>query len=170
MLRPGSLRSCLCPFLGPLDPPDVCAATVDTMIKRIEHAVRRGSHNHQVMLVFMGRHDRLVWRDIHVDLGAPPDASWDVNPGLDRESDARDDHPLLSRLEIVELWPGAVEIARIDRMAGPMSEIFSVSARFDHTTCHVVDLRAPQRLAVSNARRHELDRRIARILDGVPDL
>jgi hypothetical protein len=127
------------------------------------------SDDQQLVLVLTRRHDRFARREIHVDLAAHADLARDVDAGLDRERYAGHEQPFLSRLEIVEMWPRTVQIARVDRVPGTVREILAVAALLDHRARRIVHVGPAEWLVRLCLGAHERDRGVARVAHRIPD-
>src|SRR5512139_2877468 len=76
-------------------------------------------------------HPRAVVREEHVDLGAHAEPLvGQVDAGLDREAEPRDERPRVVRLEVVEVRAVAVD-AGLDGMAGAVDELLPEAGRLD---------------------------------------
>src|SRR4029079_702828 len=105
-------------------------------------------------LILVGRDDGAALLDVRVHLGTHPDLPRYVDARLDREGDAGNERPLLPRLEVVEMRAGAVQRARIDRVAGAVREVLAEAARFDHGARRVVDVTAAERVSGGDVVHH----------------
>src|SRR5262245_1631702 len=75
----------------------------------------------QRLLRFVGRDDRARLSQIHVYLTAHTEAARQINPRLHGKPDAGLQQSGVGRLEVVDMRPGAVQVA-VDRVAGAMHE------------------------------------------------
>src|SRR2546422_8528802 len=87
--------------------------------------------------------------DVHVDLAAHAEAVRQIDPRLDRETHARYERARVFRFEVVDVRPGAVQIA-IDRMARAMHEVVGEPGVADHGACDVIQDRKSTRLNSSH--------------------
>src|SRR5204862_3171480 len=101
----------------------------------------RPSDQDQLVLRARGIHLGTRRVDVHVDLAAHPETSRKVDTRLDREADAGHEGPRVLGLEVVDVRPGAVQVA-IDRMARAMHEVFGEPRVADHGARGVVHLRS----------------------------
>src|SRR5262245_1239933 len=127
------------------------------------------SNHRQLALIFLRGHHRRAGLDVDVHLAPHTNAAGDVHPRLDRECHPRNEKPLLARFEIIEVWPGSMEIARIDRVAGAMREVLRVPTLANHTARRVVDLRTSRRLPGARALLHEGNRTVPRVAHRLPN-
>src|SRR6185295_7114956 len=105
-----------------------------------------------------------------VDLASHADVVRQIDARLDREPDSGNQLALLARLQVVDVGPRSVQIARIDRVAGAMKEVVAVASLFDHLSGCVVDLAAAHRLAGADSLTQQRDRGVPRVPHGEPDL
>src|SRR5437870_567850 len=90
--------------------------------------------------------------DVHVDLAAHAEAVRQIDPRLDRETHARYERARVFRFEVVDVRPGAVQLA-IDRMARAMHEVVGEPGVADHGACDVIHLGSCHRAVASSMRR-----------------
>src|SRR3989449_10697844 len=72
--------------------------------------------------------------DVHVDLAAHAEAVRQIDPRLDRETHARYERARVFRFEVVDVRPGAVQLA-IDRMARAMHEVVGEPGEIGRASC-----------------------------------
>src|SRR2546423_6863642 len=95
---------------------------------RSRQPATRASYDQQLPLVLPRRHHRPLPSRVRVHLAAHADVAGDVDAGLDREGDTGDEAALLARLEVVDVRARAVQVARVDRVAGAMGEVLAEPA------------------------------------------
>src|SRR5688572_959177 len=100
------------------------------------------SYHHEIALILRRRDDELTLTNVRVDLGTHADLAGNVDAGLDRERDARNEQPLLARLEVVNVRTGAVEVARVNGVSGAVREPIPESCRGDDVARGIVCLAA----------------------------
>src|SRR5881409_4174228 len=84
------------------------------------------SNEDQLVLWMGGVHLGALRVDVDVDLAAHAEAVRQIDPRLDRETHARYERARVFRLEVVDVRPGAMQVA-IHRMARAVHELVEVS-------------------------------------------
>ena len=105
---------------------------------------------------------------IDIDLGADAEFSFEVNAGLDGETNARSNPPRVARFEVIDVHSVAVDFFA-DRMPGPMCELIGITGARNDAARDIIDVRATNGFACLHIRAHEFDRGIARIAHDVED-
>src|SRR5579862_7423407 len=96
------------------------------------------SDDNQLPLDVLRRDDEFPRGDVSVHLGAHAELAGKVDARFDREPGALDERALVSRLEVVEVGPGTVQVPAVDRVAGPMGELRAEAGGLDDTSRRVV--------------------------------
>src|SRR5512141_1899497 len=125
-------------------------------------------HDEHFRLICGRCDDHVALADHTVHLAAHSDILSEIDSRLDRESNAGNQQPFLTSLEIVDVRTGAVKVARIDRMTGPMNELIAIPARLDHVARCVVNLTTAHRLPCPDTLAKQCNRCVARIAHREP--
>ena len=99
-------------------------------------------------------------RNVNVDFGSNAKLSFEINPGLNRKTNSRNDAPRIAGFEIVDVDAVAVSFFA-NRMAGAMRELFPETCACNYAALHIIDFRAANRFVSPNILAHEIDRRIS---------
>src|SRR6267378_4321299 len=98
----------------------------------------RPLNDHGIFLVIGGGYQEPIRADEPIHFASHSDIPGEIDSRLDGKSDAGNQLSFLPRLEIVDVRSGSMEVARIDRVAGPVDEVLTVSTFRNHVPGGVV--------------------------------
>ena len=106
-----------------------------------------------------GDFDILV-RNVNINFGSNTKLAFEIDSGLDRKTNAGNDTPRITRLEIVDVDTIAVSFFA-NGMAGTMRKLFPKTCAGNYATRDIVHFGAADRFTGANILAHEINRRIA---------
>src|SRR5438552_16418339 len=126
-------------------------------------ATRRPLDDQQISLIVGWSDENSVCRDETVDLAPDSHLAGEIDARFDRKAHAGNERALLARLEVVDVWSGAVQIPRIDRVAGAVDEELAIAALGDYFASGIVDLATAYGFMRADPCFEQRDGRVARI-------
>src|SRR6266581_857833 len=114
-------------------------------------ATRRALDDQQIPLIVGRSDENSVRADETVDLTPDSHVTGEIDAGLDRKTHAGNERALLARLEVVDVWSGAVD------------EELAISALGDYFASGIVDLATAYGFMPADPFFEQRDSRVARI-------
>ena len=96
-------------------------------------------------------------RDVNVNFGSNAKFSFEINPGLNRKTNSRNDAPRIARFEIVDVNAIAVGFFA-NGMAGAMRELLAKTCACNYAARYVIDFGTADRFTSADILAHEIDR------------